>query len=66
MGWTSLLRLINMYNPFIFLPQESVQLAFNAAKVYSHTFDRFRLFYNENKSLDADALRQHDHGDGPI
>ncbi|KAA8595375.1 hypothetical protein FQN60_012510 [Etheostoma spectabile] len=42
--------------------KESLQFAFDAAKVYSHTFERFRLFYKENESLDLDAMRQQDHG----
>ncbi|GAA6230347.1 dynein heavy chain 6, axonemal-like [Lates japonicus] len=41
--------------------KESLQFAFDAAKVYSHTFERFRLFYKENESLDLDAMRQQDH-----
>jgi len=39
-------------------------LAFDAAKVYLQTFERFRLFYKENQSLDLDAMQQKDHGDG--
>ncbi|KAL7403678.1 hypothetical protein ABVT39_003711 [Epinephelus coioides] len=42
--------------------KESLQFAFDAAKVYSHTFERFRLFYKENESLDVDAMRQQEHG----
>ncbi|TDH16419.1 hypothetical protein EPR50_G00020980 [Perca flavescens] len=42
--------------------KESLQFAFDAAKVYSHTFERFRLFYKENESLDLDAMQQQDHG----
>ncbi|XP_023277881.1 dynein heavy chain 6, axonemal [Seriola lalandi dorsalis] len=42
--------------------KESLQFAFDAAKVYSHTFERFRLFYKENESLDLDVMRQQDHG----
>ncbi|KAM7393703.1 hypothetical protein PAMP_020556 [Pampus punctatissimus] len=42
--------------------KESLQFAFDAAKVYLQTFERFRLFYKENESLNLDALRQHDHG----
>ncbi|XP_062296546.1 dynein axonemal heavy chain 6 [Scomber scombrus] len=42
--------------------KESLQSAFDAAKVYSKIFERFRLFYKENESLDLDELRQHDHG----
>ncbi|XP_059179969.1 dynein axonemal heavy chain 6 [Centropristis striata] len=41
--------------------KESLQFAFDAAKVYSHTFEPFRLFYKENKSLDLDAMQQQDH-----
>ncbi|XP_070836417.1 dynein axonemal heavy chain 6 [Chaetodon trifascialis] len=42
--------------------KESLHFAFEAAKVYSHTFERFRLFYKENESLDLDGLQQQDHG----
>ncbi|KAK2919405.1 hypothetical protein Q8A73_003776 [Channa argus] len=42
--------------------KESLQFAFDAAKVYSHTFEHFRQFYQENESLDLDAMRQQDHG----
>lgn len=45
------------------LSQESLKVAFDAAKVYSHMFERFRLFYKENQSLDVDAMRQQDQGD---
>ncbi|KAM9363597.1 dynein axonemal heavy chain 6 [Symphorus nematophorus] len=41
--------------------KETLQFAFDAAKVYSHTFERFRLFYKENESLDLDAMQQQDH-----
>ncbi|XP_026216049.1 dynein heavy chain 6, axonemal isoform X2 [Anabas testudineus] len=42
--------------------KESLQFAFDAAKVYSHTFEHFRLFYKENDGLDLDVMRQQDHG----
>uniref|UniRef100_A0A667W9Y7 Dynein axonemal heavy chain 6 n=1 Tax=Myripristis murdjan TaxID=586833 RepID=A0A667W9Y7_9TELE len=42
--------------------KESLQFAFDSANVYSRTFERFRLFYQENECLDLDALRQQDHG----
>ncbi|XP_029289697.1 LOW QUALITY PROTEIN: dynein heavy chain 6, axonemal [Cottoperca gobio] len=42
--------------------EESLQFAFDAAKVYSRTFERFRLFYKENEGLDLDAMRQQDQG----
>ncbi|KAG7485670.1 dynein heavy chain 6, axonemal [Solea senegalensis] len=42
--------------------KESVQVAFEAAKVYSHMFERFRLFYRENENLDVDAMQQQDQG----
>ncbi|XP_075946793.1 dynein axonemal heavy chain 6 [Anarhichas minor] len=41
--------------------KESFQFAFDAAKVYLHTFERFHLFYKENEGLDLDAMRQKDH-----
>ncbi len=45
-----------------FSPQEALHFAFDAAKVYSHTLERFRLFFKENESVDLDAVRQQDHG----
>ncbi|XP_047430741.1 dynein axonemal heavy chain 6 [Mugil cephalus] len=41
--------------------KKSLRFAFDAAKVYSHTFEHFRLFYKENESLDLDAMRQQEH-----
>ncbi|TKS69211.1 Dynein heavy chain 6, axonemal [Collichthys lucidus] len=41
---------------------ESIQFAFDAAKVYSGMFEHFRLFYKKNENLDLDAMRQQDHG----
>lgn len=42
--------------------QESLHSAFHAAKVYSRTLERFRLFYKDNEALDLDLLRRQDHG----
>ncbi|XP_067106416.1 dynein axonemal heavy chain 6 [Osmerus mordax] len=42
--------------------KQSLQFAFDSASVYSRTFERFRLIYRENESLDLDKLRQQDHG----
>nr|XP_015200901.1 PREDICTED: dynein heavy chain 6, axonemal [Lepisosteus oculatus] len=42
--------------------KEAIQFAFDAAKVYAETFERFRLFYKVNESLDLEALKQQDHG----
>ncbi|XP_045894233.1 dynein axonemal heavy chain 6-like [Micropterus dolomieu] len=42
--------------------RESLHFAFDAAKVYAHTLERFRLFYKENEGLDLDAMQQQDHG----
>ncbi|XP_036933614.1 dynein heavy chain 6, axonemal [Acanthopagrus latus] len=41
--------------------KESLQFAFDAAEVYSHTFEHFLLFYKENESLDLDLMQQQDH-----
>ncbi|XP_023141924.2 dynein axonemal heavy chain 6 isoform X2 [Amphiprion ocellaris] len=41
--------------------KESLHFAFDAAKVYSHTFERFRISYKENESLDLDAMQKQDH-----
>ncbi|KAM6971776.1 dynein axonemal heavy chain 6 [Aplochiton taeniatus] len=41
--------------------KESLQFAFDSASVYSQTFERIRLFYKENESLDLVALQQQPH-----
>lgn len=43
--------------------QESLHVAFDAARVYSQTMEHFRLFCKENESVDLDAVQRHDHGD---
>lgn len=30
--------------------------------MYAHTFERFRIFYKENQTLDEEGLRQKEHG----
>ncbi|XP_010793817.1 dynein heavy chain 6, axonemal-like [Notothenia coriiceps] len=42
--------------------EELLQFAFDAAKVYSRTFEHFQLFFKENEALDLDAMRQQDNG----
>ncbi|XP_040273964.1 dynein heavy chain 6, axonemal [Bufo bufo] len=42
--------------------KEAIQSAFNTASVYAGTFERFRLFFKENESLDLEALKEEDHG----
>ncbi|XP_028297484.1 dynein heavy chain 6, axonemal-like, partial [Gouania willdenowi] len=42
--------------------EELLTVAFDAAKVYSHTFECFLTFYKENESLDLEALRHEDPG----
>ncbi|KAK5899926.1 hypothetical protein CesoFtcFv8_009352 [Champsocephalus esox] len=42
--------------------EELLQFAFDTAKVYSHTFEHFQVFYKENEALDLDAMRQQDNG----
>ncbi|XP_030047949.1 dynein axonemal heavy chain 6 [Microcaecilia unicolor] len=42
--------------------KESIQSAFEAANIYADTFERFRLFFKENESLDIEALKEQDHG----
>ncbi|XP_037327531.2 dynein axonemal heavy chain 6-like [Pungitius pungitius] len=41
--------------------KESFQFAFDAAKVYSDTFERFRMFYKEYESLNRDEILQKNH-----
>ncbi|CAB1327048.1 unnamed protein product, partial [Coregonus sp. 'balchen'] len=50
------------YEPSVDVFQQSLQFAFDSASVYARTFERFRVFYRENESLDLDALRDEDHG----
>ncbi|XP_075140366.1 dynein axonemal heavy chain 6 [Leptodactylus fuscus] len=42
--------------------KEAIQSAFNTASIYASTFERFRLFFKENESLDLEALKDEDHG----
>lgn len=49
-------------NVFVFYFQNSIQVAFDAADAYAHTFKSFHLFYKENESLDLEALKEQDHG----
>lgn len=41
--------------------KESLHFAFDAAKVYSHTFEHFRISYEESESLDLDTMQKQDH-----
>ncbi|KAM8878755.1 dynein axonemal heavy chain 6 isoform 3-T3 [Spinachia spinachia] len=41
--------------------KESFQFAFDAAKVYSDTYERFRMSYKDFESLNLDDIRQKDH-----
>ncbi|XP_062864847.1 dynein axonemal heavy chain 6 isoform X2 [Trichomycterus rosablanca] len=41
--------------------KSSMQFAFDAAVVYANTFERFRLFYEKNESLDLKALQEQEH-----
>ncbi|XP_063775637.1 dynein axonemal heavy chain 6 [Pseudophryne corroboree] len=41
---------------------ETIQSAFVTANVYASTFERFRLFFKENESLNLTALKEEDHG----
>ncbi|XP_075319652.1 dynein axonemal heavy chain 6 [Odontesthes bonariensis] len=42
--------------------RDSINFAFDTAKVYAHTFEPFQIFHVENESLDLDAMRQQYHG----
>ena len=41
---------------------DSLEQGFNAAKIYSDTFDEFHQFYVENENTDIDALKTDPHG----
>ncbi|KAM4809142.1 dynein axonemal heavy chain 6 [Rhinophrynus dorsalis] len=42
--------------------KETIQAAFDAAHAYADTFERFRIFFKENESLDLDALKKEEYG----
>lgn len=44
---------------------DSVEQGFNAAKIYSDTFDEFHKFYVENENTNVDALKTDPHGRFP-
>ncbi|XP_056619544.1 dynein axonemal heavy chain 6 [Triplophysa dalaica] len=50
----------NLQNIFLDIKQ-SIQVAFDAASVFAHTFEPFRLFYKENEDLDMEVLKKQDH-----
>ncbi|XP_028284655.1 dynein heavy chain 6, axonemal [Parambassis ranga] len=41
--------------------KESLNVAFDAARVYLQTFESFRIFYKECESLDVGAMQQQEH-----
>ena len=41
---------------------DSLEAGFNAAKIYSDTFEEFHRFYVENENTDVDALKASSHG----
>ncbi|KAM3623278.1 uncharacterized protein V6R79_009492 [Siganus canaliculatus] len=59
---TSMLNSDDNLQSFIKNIKDSLQFAFDAAKDYSRTLERFRLFIKENNSMDLNALQQQDHG----
>ena len=42
--------------------QDAISSAFDAAWQYANTFEPYRQFYQENESLDLEAIRQGEHG----
>ncbi|KAG5830594.1 hypothetical protein ANANG_G00312350 [Anguilla anguilla] len=40
---------------------EVLEFAFDAADMYAETFERFRIYYKENESLDLYSLREQEH-----
>lgn len=42
--------------------QDAISSAFDAAWQYAGTFEPYRQFYQENESLDLEAIRQEEHG----
>jgi hypothetical protein len=41
---------------------DSLEAGFNAAKIYSDTFNEFHQFYVENENTDVNALKTDPHG----
>ncbi|KAJ8402442.1 hypothetical protein AAFF_G00369310 [Aldrovandia affinis] len=41
--------------------KEALQFAFESANVYAETFERIRVFFKENESLDLDSLSEQEH-----
>jgi hypothetical protein len=41
---------------------DSLEAGFNAAKIYSDTFDEFHRFYVTNENTDVEALKTEPHG----
>lgn len=41
---------------------DSLEAGFNAAKIYSDTFDEFHRFYVNNENTDVEALKVNQHG----
>ena len=42
--------------------QDAISSAFDSAWQYANTFEPYRQFYQENESLDLDAIRHQEHG----
>lgn len=42
--------------------QDAISSAFDSAWQYASTFESYRQFYQENESLDLEAIRQEEHG----
>lgn len=42
--------------------QDAISSAFDAAWQYAGTFEPYRQFYQENESLDLEAIRSEGHG----
>ena len=42
--------------------QDAISSAFDAAWQYAGTFEPYRQFYQENESLDLEAIRSEEHG----
>ncbi|XP_044515237.1 dynein axonemal heavy chain 6 [Gracilinanus agilis] len=46
----------------IYQIRETIKAAFESANIYASTFEKFRLFYKENESLDLVALQKEEPG----
>lgn len=60
--WLTTLGLITINFLILCFVQDAISSAFDAAWQYAGTFEPYRQFYQENGSLDLEAIREEEHG----